>query len=81
MPEKAYGKKGFREIETNGKEETVSDLLFNFQGLIPEPNNRACEQKPTARAIRGCSSDGRAPALQAGGQGFDSPHLHHCMGS
>ena len=27
--------------------------------------------------IRGCSSDGRAPALQAGGQEFDSPHLHH----
>ena len=26
--------------------------------------------------IRGCSSVGRAPALQAGGQGFDSPHLH-----
>ena len=24
----------------------------------------------------GCSSAGRAPALQAGGQGFDSPHLH-----
>ena len=27
--------------------------------------------------IRGCSSAGRAPALQAGGQEFDSPHLHH----
>ena len=25
----------------------------------------------------GCSSAGRAPALQAGGQGFDSLHLHH----
>ena len=25
----------------------------------------------------GCSSAGRAPALQAGGQEFDSPHLHH----
>ena len=24
----------------------------------------------------GCSSVGRAPALQAGGQGFESPHLH-----
>ena len=23
----------------------------------------------------------RAPALQAGGQEFDSPHLHHYMGS
>ena len=26
--------------------------------------------------LRGCSSVGRAPALQAGGQGFESPHLH-----
>ena len=26
---------------------------------------------------RGCSSAGRAPALQAGGQEFDSPQLHH----
>ena len=26
--------------------------------------------------IWGCSSAGRAPALQAGGQGFDSLHLH-----
>ena len=26
--------------------------------------------------IWGCSSAGRAPALQAGGQEFDSPHLH-----
>ena len=25
----------------------------------------------------GCSSVGRAPALHAGGQGFDSPQLHH----
>ena len=26
--------------------------------------------------IWGCSSAGRAPALQEGGQEFDSPHLH-----
>ena len=25
----------------------------------------------------GCSSVGRAPASHAGGQGFNSPHLHH----
>ena len=37
-------------------------MLFNFEGA----------------AFRkwGCSSAGRAPALQAGGQEFDSPHLH-----
>ena len=26
--------------------------------------------------VWGCSSVGRAPALQAGGQGFESLHLH-----
>ena len=29
-----------------------------------------------AARLWGCSSVGRAPALQAGGQGFESPHLH-----
>ena len=38
------------------------ESLFNFQG--------------PARDIRGYSSAGRAPALQAGGQEFVSPHLH-----
>ena len=37
--------------------------LFNFQG--------------PARDIRGYSSVGRAPALQAGGQRFDPAYLHH----
>ena len=31
--------------------------------------------------IWGCSSAGRAPALQAGGQEFDSPHLHQRLRS
>ena len=36
--------------------------LFNFEG--------------TQKKIWGFSSAGRAPALQAGGQGFDSLNLH-----
>ena len=32
--------------------------------------------RPTKNYPWGCSSAGRAPALQAGGQEFDSPHLH-----
>ena len=28
------------------------------------------------RQLWGCSSAGRAPALHAGGQEFDPPHLH-----
>ena len=29
------------------------------------------------KVLWGCSSAGRAPALQAGGHGFESHHLHH----
>ena len=31
---------------------------------------------PKPERGRGCSSAGRAPALQAGGHGFESHHLH-----
>ena len=34
-------------------------------------------KKAVPEKIWGCSSAGRAPALQAGGQEFDPPHLHH----
>ena len=30
-------------------------------------------------SVWGCSSAGRAPALQAGGQRFDPAHLHHFL--
>ena len=33
-------------------------------------------EKPRETRTWGCSSAGRAPALQAGGQEFDPPHLH-----
>ena len=60
--------------------------LFNLEGAI----ERLCtfkrgKEKDKFRGpcinrkveIWGCSSAGRAPALQAGGQEFDPPHLHH----
>ena len=51
-------------------------LLFNFEGACPL---RKAKEK-TERTLRwGCSSAGRAPALQAGGHGFDSHHLHQPM--
>ena len=34
-------------------------------------------EKPRDGHLWGCSSAGRAPALQAGGHGFESHHLHH----
>ena len=42
--------------------------LFNLEGIMP--------LQKEINLIWGCSSAGRAPALQAGGQEFDSPHLH-----
>ena len=41
-------------------------LLFDFEGPRPVKGD----------PLWGCSSAGRAPALQAGGQGFESLHLH-----
>ena len=45
-----------------------SEALFNFEGPF-----RSSE----INALRGYSSAGRAPALQAGGQRFESVYLHH----
>ena len=39
-------------------------ILFNFEGL------------KDSKRIWGCSSAGRAPALQAGGREFEPHHLH-----
>ena len=41
-------------------------LAVQFLRIIPQITN----------PLWGCSSAGRAPALQAGGHGFDSHHLH-----
>ena len=56
-----------KQADLNSKVSITKDFfqnsLFNFQG--------------PARDIRGHSSAGRAPALQAGGQRFDPAYLHH----
>ena len=49
--------------------------LFNLEGIgngILGVKGRG----KTLPATWGCSSVGRAPALQAGGRGFESLHLH-----
>ena len=47
---------------------------------VTEPSSKALrksvEREAQGSALWGCSSAGRAPALQAGGQEFDPPHLH-----
>ena len=59
--------------------------LFNLEGAIERLCTFKCgKEKDKFRGpcinrkveIWGCSSAGRAPALQAGGQEFDPPHLH-----
>ena len=45
----------------------VKKCMFNFEDTVNES---------LQEYTRGCSSDGRAPALQAGGHEFDSRHLH-----
>ena len=50
------------------RNESFKRTLFNLEGIMP--------LQKEINFIWGCSSAGRAPALQAGGQEFDSPHLH-----
>ena len=40
---------------------------------------REGENGENYKPLWGCSSVGRAPALQAGGHGFESHHLHHLL--
>ena len=51
-------------------------ILFNFEGLIGSSKDVGVKWKAKI-LIWGCSSAGRAPALHAGGQEFNPPHLHH----
>ena len=49
----------------------------NTQCISRSYNEVLQREKKSVTLKWGCSSAGRAPALQAGGQEFDSPHLHH----
>ena len=44
--------------------------------VLDESSKWGSEGESPQPLIRGCSSAGRAPALHAGGQEFDPPHLH-----
>ena len=45
--------------------------------VLPGPPPPRPPAAASRRRVRGCSSAGRAPALQAGGHRFDPVHLHH----
>ena len=49
------------------------------EGREPGDSGRNPDCREKLHFMWGCSSAGRAPALQAGGQEFDSPHLHHTV--
>ena len=51
-------------------------MMHNLRKITQEANHYALCIMNYALKKRGCSSAGRAPALQAGGQEFDPPHLH-----
>ena len=48
------------------------EALFNFEGSVSK-------RTEILKTLWGCSSAGRAPALHAGGQEFEPPHLHHAL--
>ena len=54
-------------------QERKAEMLFDFEGPAFKKRYRVASES----LIRGCSSAGRAPALHAGGQEFEPPHLHH----
>ena len=49
------------------------EVFFKFVVQLSGFDKKKADNKPI---IWGCSSVGRAPALQAGGHGFESHHLH-----
>ena len=77
-----YGERGrhesvvrIRRTQNKGKKRRdegsrIKTLLFDFEGPLGDTGF-------LKKKTWGCSSVGRAPALQAGGHGFESHHLHH----
>ena len=53
-----------------------SSMLTRKRVLRETLGHGFCKRKKRQKTRWGCSSAGRAPALQAGGQGFESLHLH-----
>ena len=54
--------------------EKAQKILFNFE--VPGDRDFKGQEWQPETLTWGCSSAGRAPALHAGGQEFDPPHLH-----
>ena len=61
-------------VKTQAADGTILETIWESRWLP----DHIFQKNDCAKAVMewGCSSAGRAPALQAGGQGFDSLHLH-----
>lgn len=57
------------------QEQPMSKALSSEASKMPE-RVKIVLRLVLAKQHRACSSVGRAPALHAGGQGFDSPRVH-----
>ena len=57
-------------------EGSLKDSSCSILKVLDELSKWGSEGESPQPLIRGCSSAGRAPALHAGGQEFDPPHLH-----
>ena len=67
IEKKKYHLTRYRKEKNEEKSGVRKDFVVRFSG---------CDEKKKPLVVRGCSSVGRAPALQAGGQEFESLHLH-----
>ena len=63
-------------MRTSLVKELAHKFLNLYCSILKELALRAGDSISEYNHLWGCSSAGRAPALQAGGQEFDSPHLH-----
>ena len=63
------------------RRETARSARKMYWGTSTKHDEAVTKHSSARRSQKwGRSSAGRAPALQAGGQEFDSPRLHHNMG-
>ena len=74
-------KKEGKESFNSGKSREKCKLcpFYERNMYLQNGEKRLGRLHPSPVIKRGCSSAGRAPALQAGGQEFDPPHLHHLL--
>ena len=72
------GRKNRTETVSEEKDEMVHKQIASITNFVVQLSviEKSIIEKQSKSLKWGCSSAGRAPALQAGGHGFDSHHLH-----